>query len=317
MMDHERRKRLRVFLRVGFFAIATALSAIALIRILAVSRQIQLIQQQLDSALSVGEDLKQKNEQLQELNSSRDQHRAAAIRNDAYIGRYYQLCREPYDLPQLKTDFIVRDYKSYEPSPIEFAFSVPEGRHSLSVGTSLRVGTSIRMMSKMDGSTTNLTFPLLPSSGYFIRLQIDAEPKSETGQLLLELTSNNAEFKPIRQPLPHTIKPSDPSIGPYQVDDPNSSMEWRMRIRQMSKSLGNYESISYPNSVINLNQTLTARESGEELATAFVGQSFTLRFSVISDSRECISAAAARDLGIRGALQPYTGNGRFYIYPNN
>ena len=72
MMDHERRKRLRVFLRVGFFAIATALSAIALIRILAVSRQIQLIQQQLDSALSVGEDLKQKNEQLQELNSSRD-----------------------------------------------------------------------------------------------------------------------------------------------------------------------------------------------------------------------------------------------------
>ena len=173
------------------------------------------------------------------------------------------------------------------------------------------------MMSKMDASTTNLTFPLLPSSGYFIRLQIDAEPKSESGQLLLELTSNNAEFKPIRQPLPYTITLSDPNIGPYQVDDPNSSMEWRMRIRQMSKSLGNYESISYPNSVINLNQTLIARENGEELATAFVGQSFTLRFSVISDSRECISAAAARDLGIRGALQPYTGNGRFYIYPNN
>ena len=317
MMDHERRKRRRVFLRVGIFAIATALSAVALIRILAVSRQIQFTQQQMKSAQSDAEDLRQKNEQLLALNGLRDHLRAAAIRNDAYIGRYYQLCREPYDLPQLKTDFIVRDYKSYEPSPVEFAFSVPEGRHSLEVGTSLRVGTSIRMMSKMGASTTNLTFPLLPSSGYFIRIQIDEEHESKTGKLFLELTSNNADFKPIRQPLPYTIKPSDPGIGPYQVHDPHSSIYLRMQIRQLLISQGKYESISFPNSAMNFNQTLGIRESGEELATAFVGQSFTLRFSVISDSPECISAAAARDLGTRGALQPYTGNGRFYVHPNN
>ena len=59
MIDNERRKRLRVFLRVGMFAIATALSAIALIRILAVSRQIQFTQQQLKSAQSAAEDLRQ------------------------------------------------------------------------------------------------------------------------------------------------------------------------------------------------------------------------------------------------------------------
>jgi hypothetical protein len=315
MIDDERRKQLRVFLRVGMFAIATALAAVALIRFLAASRQIQSTLQQLEKAQNAGEDLRQKNNQLRAFVRVRDQHHAAAIRNKAFVGRYYHLCREPNDLPPLNTDFVVRDEHAYDQIPTAFAFSVPEGDHDIKIAIQKSV------LGGLGGSTTYLTFPLLPSSGYFMRMHIEPEGKNEAGQLHVELTSNNADFKPIRQPLP-IANALPQTLTPFGKSNKlNDIIEFLVQLKLMGNLHGRFDILSYPNSVHNFDQLRGVQEHGVELASSY-GASFetpfTLRFSIISDSPECVSAQTAILFsGSRGRLRPYTGDGRFYIRPKN
>ena len=194
----DRRAKLRQFFRVGMFAIATAISAIVLVRVLAVKRQTDLVAEKLQFAELRDEELRQSNEGLSAASKLSASLYPAACTNGEFINRFYQLCREPSDLPPIKTDFIVGCNNVIDLSPQGIAFSVPEGSHTLE----LTIDRSLGGMSE-SGQTTKIEFPLLPSAGYFVRFfSVDDTESENDSKLFIELNSNNPAYSSIRQARP-------------------------------------------------------------------------------------------------------------------